>query len=179
MSTPDPLPGDFAVVSIGGQSGALISAMEEIAYDHATHWDHAFVYTGGGMIVQAEPGGARKVALGSYEYAIWSTGILSPSGTQRNAIVAAAEKYADARVGYSWADYAAIAAHRFHVPAPGLRAYIASTGHEICSQLVDQCWLDGGYHLFSDGRWPGFVAPFDLGTLLYQALGASVLPRAS
>jgi hypothetical protein len=174
VSTPGPLPGDFAVVSIGGQSGVLISAMEEIAWDHSTHFDHAFVYVGDGQIVQAEPGGAVKVPLGTYEYSIWSTGILFPTQAQRNAIVTAAEKYAAEKVGYSWLDYAAIAAHRFHVPAPGLRAYIASTKHQICSQLTDQCWLDGGYHLFSDGRWPGFVAPIDLGLLLQRTLTASV-----
>lgn len=174
MSTPGPLPGDFAVVSMGGQGGALISAMEQIAYDHATHWDHAFVYTGGGKIVQAEPSGAQVRPLGTYEYAIWSTGILFPTAVQRGAIIAAAERYAAEKVGYSWLDYAAIAAHRFHVPAPGLKSFIASTRRMICSQLVDQCWLDGGYHLFSDGRWPGFVAPIDLGLLLQRALTASV-----
>lgn len=168
MTALQPAPGDFAVVSIGGQSGLLISAMEEIAYDHATHFDHAFIYTGGGMIVQAEPGGARKVPLGTYEYAIWSTGILFPTGVQRNAIVAAAEKYAAERVGYSWLDYAAIAAHRFHVPAPGLKSFIASTHRMICSQLTDQCWKEAGYQLFDDGRWPGFVAPIDLGLLLQR-----------
>ena len=36
----------------------------------------------------------------------------------------------------------------------------------ICSQLVDRSEEDGGTHLFSDGRWPGFVMPTDLGALL-------------
>ena len=161
-----PLPGDFAVVSMGGQGGALISAMEEIAYDHSTHWDHAFIYVGGGMIVQAEPAGAQKVPLGAYQYTIWSSGILFPTGPERAAIVASAEKSAAQKTGYSYLDYAAIAAHRFHLPVPGLKDYIGATGHEICSQLVDQCWLDGGYHLFTDGRWPGFVSPYDLGMML-------------
>ncbi len=161
-----PLPGDFAVVSMGGQGGALISAMETIAYDHSTHWDHAFIYVGDEMIVQAEPSGAQKVPLGAYQYSIWSSGILFPSAAQRTAIVAAAEKCAAGKIPYSYLDYGAIAAHRFHLPVPGLKDYIADTGHEICSQLVDQCWLDGGYHLFTDWRWPGFVSPYDLGTML-------------
>ncbi len=164
-----PQPGDFAVVSMGGQGGMLISAMEEIAYDHSTHWDHAFIYVGDGMIVQAEPSGAQEVPLGTYQYMIWSSGILFPSMTQRIAIVAAAEKCAADKIPYSYLDYAAIAAHRFHLPVPGLKDYIASTGHEICSQLVDQCWLDGTYHLFTDGRWPGFVSPYDLGQRLLHA----------
>ena len=166
---PPPRPGDFAVVSSGGRAGMLVSAMEEIAYDHSTHWDHAFIYAGDGRIVQAMPSGAENAPLGTYGYSIWSTGILSPSAAQRTAIVAAADRYAAAHTGYSFLDYAAIAAHRFGVPAPGLRAYIAGTGHQICSQLVDQCWHDAGYQLFSDGRWEGFVSPYDLGTLLQQA----------
>lgn len=161
-----PMPGDFAVVSMGGQGGALISAMEGIAYDHSTHWDHAFVYVGGDMIVQAEPAGAQKVPLGAYRYTIWSSGILFPSAAQRTAIVAAAEKFAADKIPYSYLDYAALAAHRFHFPFPGLKDYIADTGHEICSQAVDQIWLAGGYHLFTDDRWPGYVTPYDLGTLL-------------
>jgi hypothetical protein len=171
VSTPVPQPGDFAVVSMGGQGGALISAMEQIAYDHSTHWDHSFIYVGTvdgkpDQIVQAEPGGAQIADLGTYQYAIWSTGILFPTATQRAAIVLAAEGYAAAKTGYSWADYAAIALHRFRIPAPGLKAFIADTHRMICSQLTDQCYADAGVHLFQDGRWPGFVAPFDLGQLL-------------
>ncbi len=29
----------------------------------------------------------------------------------------------------------------------------------ICSQLVDQSYQDAGVHLFSDGRWSGYVTP--------------------
>jgi hypothetical protein len=174
VSTPDPQPGDFAVVSMGGQGGALISAMETIAYDHSTHWDHAFVYVGGGMIVQAEPGGAQVAGLGTYDYAIWSTGILGPTDAQRTKICASACWYALRRTGYSYLDYGAIAAHRFHVPAPGLKSFIASTHRMICSQLTDQCWKEAGYQLFDDGRWPGYVSPYSLGTLLQRTLAASV-----
>jgi hypothetical protein len=168
VSILQPEPGDFAVVSVSGQGGALISAMERIAYDHSTHWDHAFIYIGQGCIVQAMTGGAETAPLGSYAYAIWSTGILFPTAPQRRAIVAAANADAARKVPYSYLDYAAIAAHRFHIPAPGLREYIASTSHLICSQLVDQCWADAGYHLFDDGRWPGYVSPFDLGQMLTE-----------
>lgn len=158
-----------------GRGGALISVLEEIAYQHATWWDHAFIYLGNGMIAQAEPGGARIAHLGTYDHEIWSTGILFPTAAQRQGICDAARGYAAAHVGYSYLDYAAIAAHRFHIPIPGLRDYIASTRHQICSQLVDQCWQDAGFQLFDDERWPGYVTPYDLGTFLQQTAAKQAL----
>lgn len=172
VTEPVPLPGDFAVCSIAGQAGALISAMERLGYGHATRWDHAFIYMGSGQIVQAEPGGAVLAALGTPACLLWSTGIIPLTGPQRSAICEAAAGYAERHTGYSWLDYGAIAAHRFHLPAPGLKGFIASTGHMICSQLVDECYQDAGVHLFQDGRWPGFVAPFDLARVALGAVDA-------
>ncbi|MGW9433129.1 hypothetical protein ACWHA1_35035 [Streptomyces decoyicus] len=83
---------------------------------------------------------------------------------QRTDICAAATRYVG--VPYSFLDYLAIATHRFHLPVPGLRRYVASTRHMICSQLVDRCYLDAGVHLFADGRWPGYVTPMALHHLL-------------
>jgi hypothetical protein len=80
-------------------------------------------------------------------------------------------------VGYSFLDYDAIAAHRLHLPVPGLRAYIGSTGHLICSQLCDQAYADVGAHLYADGRWPGYVTPLDLWNA-DQALRAHQLAAA-
>jgi phosphoglucomutase len=83
---------------------------------------------------------------------------------QRTAVVAAAR----ARIGtpYSAADYFAIAAHRFHLPVPWLRAYVASSKHLICSALVDRVFLDAGVPLFQDGRWEGYVTPASLDELI-------------
>jgi hypothetical protein len=44
--------------------------------------------------------------------------------------------------------------------------FIADSGHLICSQLVDLCYLRAGAHLFDDGRLPGDVTPGDLWKLL-------------
>jgi hypothetical protein len=43
-----------------------------------------------------------------------------------------------------------------------------STKHMICSQLADETALRGGWHLFDDGRWPGYVPPCDLYRLYRQ-----------
>jgi hypothetical protein len=67
---------------------------------------------------------------------------------------------------YSFLDYVAIAAHRFHLPIPGLKRFIASTRHEICSALVDEVYRRAGFALFSDARWPGYVVP----AALWEAL---------
>ncbi|MFD0528968.1 hypothetical protein ACFQ1I_21760 [Kitasatospora arboriphila] len=84
---------------------------------------------------------------------------------QRAAVVAAARGYIG--VPYSAADYFALGAHRLRLPVgPLIKGYVASSRHMICSQLVDQCYLDAGVHLFSDGRWPGYVTPADLAKLL-------------
>lgn len=120
-------------------------------------------------IAEAEPGGAVEVPW-HYEDVPhqWSTSILPTNP----AVAAAAVRYTQPGpwgrhgVPYSWADYAAIAAHRWHVPAPGLREYIKATGHMMCSYFADRCKSDGGVHLFDDGRWEGYVAPDDIGGLL-------------
>ncbi len=44
--------------------------------------------------------------------------------------------------------------------------YVASSKHMICSQLVDFVYMQSGIHLFNDGRWPGYVTPADLASLL-------------
>ena len=159
-----PQPGDFAVVSAGGLAGPLISFGEWLNGDGFSTWEHAFLYVGAGNIIQAEPGGANRRPLTGHAHTLWSGDAVPLTDPQRHAITAAACRYLG--VPYSFLDYAALAAHRAHLNIPGLRAYVASTGHMICSQLVDQCYADAGVHLFGDGRWPGYVTPASLGKLL-------------
>jgi hypothetical protein len=83
---------------------------------------------------------------------------------QRAAVAGAARGYVG--VGYSFLDYAAIAAHRFRLPIPWLRKYVASSKHLICSALVDKCLQDAGVQLWDDGRWNGYVTPADLAALI-------------
>lgn len=167
MTTPvTPRPGDFGLVRMRGVVGWLIRIGQWLYNGVFKDYEHAFVYVGDGMIVEAMPGGALLSPLSKYDGLpiIWSTGRISLTDQQRIDIVAAAKGYIG--ILYSFLDYLAMAAHRLHLPIPGLKRYIASTKHMLCSQLVDQCFVDGGVQLFDDGRWPGYVAPSSLEQLL-------------
>jgi cell wall-associated NlpC family hydrolase len=157
-------PGDFAAVDTGGDVGALIKIGEGLNGEGFGEYAHALIYIGGGQIVEAQPGGARKRVRGVQPGDLWSTGLIPLTGSQRTAIVRAAAGYVG--TPYSFLDYWALAAHHFRLPAPGLRGFIQSSHHMICSQLVDQCYQDGGVRLFDDGRWPGYVTPKSLANLL-------------
>ena len=172
-----PQAGDFAVVSAGGIPGRLVRLAEQAnGSGPYADYQHAFIYIGGdGQIIQAEPGGADYAQLTPHARTMWSAGKiaiglpgtigrLELSAEQRDKICDAARGYVG--VPYSFLDYVALILHRLHIPAPWLKRYIASTRHMICSQLVDQCYLDAGIHLFDDGRWPGYVTPADLAKLL-------------
>jgi uncharacterized protein YycO len=161
------LPGDFFVTSITGEVGRLISLGEWLCGARLGPWDHAGIYLGDGMLVEAEPGGARVGNIAEYEGRplAWSTGHIPLTDEQRTAIVSAARR--SVGVPYSFADYAAIAAHRLHLPGgPWLRRYVASSKHMICSQTVDAACQAAGVQLYDDGRWNGYVTPADLATLI-------------
>jgi len=158
--------GDIGLTSITGDVGASIRLGQWLNGDGFSVYEHAFIYVGpcrGGNIVEAEPGGARMADL--TEYADRDISWL-PAPTTGNPLlgfkVAIQARYL---VGtpYSFADYAAIAAHRLRLPGSrALKSYIASTRHMICSQLADEAARRGGWNLFADGRWPGYVTPGDL-----------------
>jgi hypothetical protein len=153
--------GDIGLVKIQGCVGTGIRIGQWLNGDGFEDFEHAFVVTFHDGLVEAMPDGARNVGLDRYD-------------GQTVRYLRCPEKYQDqvARAAlhlvgtpYSFLDYASLALHRFHVPAPHLRAYIRSTGHMICSQLADEAAKRGGWHLFDDGRWSGDVTPGDLNGL--------------
>jgi cell wall-associated NlpC family hydrolase len=161
----DPEPGDFAVVSVGGTPGRLIGLGERLNGAAAfSEYQHAFIYVGNGQVVQAEPAGAAYASVSPHTKTLWSSGRIPLTASQRSAISRAARGYVG--TPYSALDYLAIALHHWHLPIPHLRGYIASTGHMICSQLVDRCYQDAGVQLFADERWNGYVTPADLARLV-------------
>lgn len=168
--TAKPRWGDFRLTHVSSTTGTLIRIAQILNGSGFGDYEHAQVYVGPsyihlgtGWFVEAELNGARKARYPLNE-GYWSSGCFPLTWHQRTDICNAAESYVG--VGYSLADYLALALHRFAVPFPELKQYIATSGHMICSQLVDQCYLDAGVHLFDDGRWPGYVTPGDLYLLL-------------
>ncbi|MFF1417604.1 hypothetical protein [Streptomyces sp. NPDC058280] len=160
-----PLPGDFALTKIGGITGKLVAAGQAIIGD-AAPVQHAFVYVGDGMIVQAMPGGAELIWLEDASPVVqWSTGQFALSDQARFNIAMEARSLVG--TPYSYLDYASLGLAHFRVRSQWITDYVASTGHMICSQLVDEAYLRAGVHLFDDGRLPGDVTPGDLYKLLH------------
>jgi len=146
----------IGLVPMGGTGGRIIRPLQWLNGDGFNDFEHAFVALPGNMIIEAEPGGARIVPL-RYAGVHWCEGIAGLlSATARDVEMAAAGLRG---VPYSWLDYGALFTHRLHVPVPGLRGFIAASGHQICSQLADELYLRLGAHIFEDGRWPGYVTP--------------------
>lgn len=165
-----PQPGDFGLVEISGDVGKAIRFGQWLNGDGFKDFEHAFVYIGGsnGQIVEAEPGGARIATYHEYGSPIyWSTGIIGLDSLTRAKIVIAAAGYVG--TPYSVADYFSLAAKHLHLWAPGLNAYVKSSGHMICSQLVEKCYSDAGQPLF--GGFTGDVTPGDLCQLLDSKAG--------
>jgi hypothetical protein len=167
-----PRAGDFGLLVGVDPVGRLIRVGEWLNGDGFSRYSHAFVLLDDDTLLEAEPGGARVRPVSEYptDLVAWSSWNLTDA--QRAATVAAARRYED--VPYSAADYLALAAHRLHVPAPGLRRFIATSDHMICSQLVDQVYLDAQLRMFDDGRWPGYVTPAALNQVL---TGPLVVPK--
>lgn len=161
--TVTPSPGDIGLVRITGAGGFLIRLGQALNGDGFANYEHAFTYLGDGQIIEAEPGGARIRPLSQYDGSpvVW---LRCPA--QYGAAVASAAR-GMVGLGYSAADYFALAAHRLHVPVPGLRAYVGRSNRLICSQLCDLAASLGGWHLLSR-VWPGYVTPGALRKLAAQ-----------
>jgi len=150
--------GMIGLVPMGGAGGRLIRFGQWLNKDGFEDFEHAFVALPGNMIIEAEPGGARVVPL-AYSGVHWCEGIYGLLPFKADVGWAAQGLKG---VPYSWLDYGALFTHRLHIPVPGLRDFIAASGHQICSQLADELYLRLGAHIFQDGRWPGYCTPGSL-----------------
>jgi uncharacterized protein YycO len=161
-----PKPGDIGLTTIDGWVGVLIRLGQLLNGDGFSTFEHAFIVLEDEMLIEAMPGGAQIVPLSEYDDTdVLYVTVPGLTDDDRKRICDAARSFEG--VEYSFVDYAAIAAHRLHLPYPGLRAFVESTDHQICSQLVDNAYRLAGVKLFSDNRWAGYVTPGSL----YQRLG--------
>lgn len=190
MSNPPVIGGDFCCVPVSGAAGVLIGLGERLngdafsRYRHAEFYipaEHAYGFTlpageaPHGYTFGAYPEGARLKTLpcpaASLPGALWSSGALQLTAHQRIMIISACRSLEG--TPYGWLDYVALALHRLGVPAPGLRAFIGGTRSMMCSQVIDAVELRAGVHLFTDGRWPGYVTPAELAGFIESRQEAS------
>lgn len=175
-----PHPGDIGLTAIKGRVGGWIKVGQLLNGDGWTY-QHAMVVAGIGdipnthrnvmRVVEAEPSGAKLTALSEYDDRM--VVYLRCPAAKRDAVAAAALSL----VGrpYAFEDYAALALHRLGLRHESLRLYIENSGHMICSQLADRAAELGGWHLFADNRWHGYVTPGALNGLYErQELGFTI-----
>lgn len=157
-------PGDFAVCKIPGIAGRAI-ALGQWLIGKPSPVQHAYIYVGEGMVVQAMPGGAEMVPLADAEPAYaWSGSAILLTDDQREDIVRCARRLVG--TPYSWLDYLSIGLLRWHIRPKFLRDYVGETHHMICSQLVDFSYAVGGAPLFGAKLAAGDVTPSDLYALI-------------
>jgi hypothetical protein len=166
MATSYPPAGLIGLTTVHGDVGKFIQFGEWINGNGFGTWEHSFMSLGDGLIAEAEPGGARVAHVEEYAVIHWCHGLYSLGTPEQHENAAFyAKKFTEAGpwgphgVSYSFLDYAAILAHRLHIPVPGLRKFIATSNHMICSQLTDRADSLAGIRDFPDDRWPGYVTP--------------------
>lgn len=173
-----PRRGDIGMVAMPGWVGRAIRAGQWLNGDGFKNYQHAFTVVGNHVrgsdtgpgdtmkIIEAMPGGALLSPLSRYDG--FAPVYLRCPDEYRDAVADLALSFEG--IKYSALDYDALALHRFHIPAPGLRHFIDATGHMICSQMADRAADLAGWHLFDDNRWPGYVVPLDIYSLYEKQL---------
>lgn len=152
-----PKRGWIGLTQISGETGWLIRAMQWLNGDGYEDFEHVLIVSEvvGDQItvIEAEPGGAVEVP---FHYDLATTVWIQTPDEFCDGVVTAARSYL--KTPYSFLDYFACFLHRLHIWAPGLKAYIRSTKHMICSQLADRACADAGWHIW-DKVWEGYVTP--------------------
>jgi len=152
----EPPLGSVGLTQIHGKVGRLIRFGQWLNGDGYEDYEHAFVFVGGGRIVEAEPGGAREADLS--EYAANTVVWIECPPEYGQAVADEARKLVGTK--YSFVDYLALFLHRMRLWVPFLRWYVRSSRRLICSALADRAARRGGWRLFvTPPIWEGYVTP--------------------
>jgi len=152
--TGTPLPGAYGVSHGAGMVGELIR--------HATEsWaGHAFIFIGGGMIIEGAPPATRLAPAASHPDAIWNTSE-TLTAAQRTMIVARAH----ALVGTPY-DYAAYIGFALEVlglkTGKQLAPEFRRDTWRVCSADVADAYAFAGIDLTAGLEYPNLVSPADL-----------------
>jgi hypothetical protein len=190
--TTTPLPGAFGLSRIGGRLGAYVAAAQAFTGDGSRFTHAFLVVDGGWTVQAEPGGARLapladrlrdpdvrfcdcpvRNAVAEYRSLHPDADMESFERNLRAYIVTTARGLTTVRrrnrlgrertgVPYSFADYLYLGLEHWGVRSDWLRRRIASSGHMICSQLVDSVYSDARVHLFDDGRWPQDVTPGDL-----------------
>jgi hypothetical protein len=161
-SADDLQPGDIGFSTIGGRVGPWVALGQAALRDECwfTHtWIVSSVFPAGVRLVEAMPGGARVSYL--HDRVRMGPGfgwIRLPLTLDQRASVT---EYAEATIGtpYSFLDYLSLGLLHLGLPRRLTAGRVTSSGHLICSQLVDRVLCQAGFHLFDDGRLSQDVTP--------------------
>lgn len=155
--------GDVGFAIIGGRLGAGVALGQAILRDECW-FTHTYVVAEkpghGKLVVEAMPSGARGVYLTGYRDRCgpgfgW---VRLPLTDEQRALVSPT---ALRLIGtpYSFLDYLSLALLHLGLPRRLTAGRVTSSGHMICSQLVDAVLCRAGFHLFDDGRLSQDVTP--------------------
>lgn len=162
MTFPEPY--GYGLAKIKGPAGFLIK-MAQLFAGRWSKWQHAFLILPDGIVLEAEPGGAKISHIDEY---------LKADGSYDCRFVYPAELTEDQKdhyaslcsdlegTPYSFLDYFSLILLHLHIRPWWVTRAVKATGHQICSQLVDYVFQEVGVHLFEDGRFNGDVMPCDL-----------------
>ena len=156
-----PLPGDFGVVKTNGIIGRLIRV------GTASRWNHAFIYVGEGIIVEANPTGVAISPVTKYPQIAWNQHD-NLSKKVRDKIVKAA--HAEVGKPYAFLDILALVFRilglRFLRPNVFWKK-LSRKDSWFCSELVSHCYRISGLTLIN--KQDDLVTPGDLAErLVYQ-----------
>jgi hypothetical protein len=151
-----PRVGDWAVVHTSGKYARPIQAFT------GSEWNHAIVYVGNGLIIEAAPGGVRLAKLSKYDGCpiLWSSVDLTDE--QRDTIRREAMMLRG--IPYSYLDIAALGLSCAGIIPLVVFDRLDRPDRLICSQLVVVVYRKAGIILFTD-KADCRVTPGDLADL--------------
>ena len=168
MPTYTPLPGTIGLSKISGLLGFSI-ALAQLLCGQPSPFTHAFVVLDDDTVLEAMPKGARLQPLPDrldWTPVGWSW-MVELDADQRARVVQ--EARALVGVPYSFLDYLAILLTNLGLRNQAIQRRVASSGHMICSQLVDEVYRRAGIQLFDDGRFSGDVMPGTIANAMVHA----------
>jgi uncharacterized protein YycO len=156
----EPKLGDYGVVRTNGFSARCIQI------GTLSKWNHAVIYIGNNLIVEANPAGVQISSADKYSVIVWNQHEDLTNEERKNIV-----KWALSQVGesYSFLTIALIVFRTlgFKVLVGKLAIKLAQKEGYICSELVAECYSKTGHPLCSKPDWQ--IVPGDLAErLLWQ-----------